>query len=214
MLNIKKFVCNMLQENCYVASDETKECVIIDCGAYYPEEREALIDYIRSNQLVPKHLLCTHGHLDHTLGNGVILQTFNLLPEVHEEDAFMLSDVSWHPDFIAPAGQHQLLPDAGTLLHDGDTIEFGNHKLAVLSTPGHSKGSVFFYCKEEGVAFSGDTLFRHSIGRTDFNGGSMFSIIQSLRMICQLPDETTIYPGHGPITTIGEEVAHNPYIDR
>ena len=214
MLNIKKFVCNMLQENCYVASDETKECVIIDCGAYYPEEREAIVDYIKSNQLVPKHLLCTHGHLDHTLGNGTILKEFNLLPEVHEEDAFMLSDLKQHPDFIAPAGLQQVLPDAGTLLHDGDVIEFGNHKLAVLSTPGHSKGSVFFYCKEEGVAFSGDTLFRHSIGRTDFNGGSMFSIIQSLRMICQLPDETPIYPGHGPMTTIGEEVAHNPYIDR
>ncbi|MBQ7472259.1 MAG: MBL fold metallo-hydrolase [Prevotella sp.] len=214
MLNIKKFVCNMLQENCYVVSDETHECVIIDCGAFYPEEHQAIVEYIQGEQLVPKHLLCTHGHLDHTLGNGTIQKTFNLLPEVHEEDAFMVADATQHPDFIAPAAQGLVLPEAGILLHDGDIIEFGNHKLKVISTPGHSRGSVFFYCEEEAVAFSGDTLFRHSIGRTDFKGGSMFSIIQSLRMICQLPDKTVVYPGHGPQTTIGEEVAHNPYIDR
>ena len=93
-------------------------------------------------------------------------------------------------------------------------IRFGTHEFTIIETPGHSPGSVFFYCKEENVAFSGDTLFRHAIGRTDFIGGSMFQIIQSLRMICQLPDTTKIYPGHGETTTIGNELASNPYLDR
>ncbi|MBO4314588.1 MAG: MBL fold metallo-hydrolase, partial [Prevotella sp.] len=99
-------------------------------------------------------------------------------------------------------------------LSGDDAIRFGNHQFKVIETPGHSRGSVFFYCEEENIAFSGDTLFRFSIGRTDLDGGSMFMIIQSLRTISQLPDKTIVYPGHGDSTTIGDEVAHNPYIDR
>ena len=106
------------------------------------------------------------------------------------------------------------MPAAGRLLSENDTIEFGSHKFVVIETPGHSPGGVFYYCKEENVAFSGDTLFKGSIGRTDFVGGSMFMLIQSLRMISQMPDEVKLLPGHGLETSIGEEVAHNPYIDR
>ena len=214
MLNIKKIVCNMLQENCYIVSDETNDCVIIDCGAFYPEEREAVVEYIRENKLRPKHLLCTHAHLDHNFGNNTIEQEFQLLPEIHEDDAAMLTDLKVQADFLTEFASQLNLPQAGRLLHDKDVIAFGSHQLTVLSTPGHSPGGVVFYCESEHVAFSGDTLFRHSIGRTDFPEGSMFAIIQSLRMISQLPDDTVVYPGHGPKTTIGEEVAHNPYIDR
>ena len=82
MLNIQKFVCNMIQENCYVVSDETKECIIVDCGAYYPEERKAIVQYIRDNQLTPKHLICTHGHIDHNFGNNTIYNEFGLKREV------------------------------------------------------------------------------------------------------------------------------------
>ena len=214
MLNIKKIVCNMLQENCYIVSDETNDCVIIDCGAFYPEEREAVVEYIRENKLRPKHLLCTHAHLDHNFGNNTIEQEFQLLPEIHEDDAAMLTDLKVQADFLTEFASQLNLPQPGRLLHDKDVIAFGSHQLTVLSTPGHSPGGVVFYCESEHVAFSGDTLFRHSIGRTDFPEGSMFAIIQSLRMISQLPDDTVVYPGHGPQTTIGEEVAHNPYIDR
>ena len=106
------------------------------------------------------------------------------------------------------------MPPVGKYFGDGDEITFGSHRLKVIETPGHSKGSVFFYCPEEAIALSGDTLFRNSIGRTDYLGGSMFQIIQSLRMICQLPDNTVVYPGHGPQTTIGTELSSNPYLDR
>ena len=106
------------------------------------------------------------------------------------------------------------MPPVGRYLREGDSIDFGTHHFTVIETPGHSPGGVFYYCKDEEVAFSGDTLFHNSIGRTDFEGGSMFMLIQSLRMISQMPDTTRVLPGHGPETTIGYEVAHNPYIDR
>ena len=106
------------------------------------------------------------------------------------------------------------MPAVGRYLSASDVIQFGNHTFTILETPGHSPGGVFYYCKEENVAFSGDTLFQHSVGRTDLQGGSMFLLIQSLRMISQLPDQTKILPGHGEATTIGEEETSNPYLDR
>lgn len=214
MLNTKKFVCNMLQENCYVVSDSTNECVIIDCGAYYPEERRAIVDYIRKNKLVPKHLLATHGHVDHIFGNDTIYKEFGLKVEVHHNDALYAAHGAQQASDIFGMTLDYQFPPIGECFSGDDIILFGNHQLKVIETPGHSRGSVFFYCQEENVAFSGDTLFRFSIGRTDLDGGSMFMIIQSLRTISQLPDKTVVYPGHGDSTTIGDEVARNPYIDR
>ena len=214
MLNIKKFTCNMLQENCYVVSDETKECMIVDCGAFYPEERQAIGDYIRPNNLKPMHLVATHGHFDHNFGNDTIYKEFGLKPEIHRKDERLLQTIGDQAMTIVGANIDAEMPAAGRLLSENDTIEFGSHKFVVIETPGHSPGGVFYYCKEENVAFSGDTLFKGSIGRTDFVGGSMFMLIQSLRMISQMPDEVKLLPGHGPETSIGEEVAHNPYIDR
>lgn len=214
MLEIQRIVCNQLQENCYVVSDETRECVIIDCGAYDANERQAVTDYIRSHRLAPRHLLATHGHIDHNLGNDTIHREFGLSPEVHAADAEELRLLPQKAaelfgirvDYDLPAPEH--------LVTDGEEIRFGSHRMTVIHTPGHSPGSVFYHCPEEHAAFSGDTLFRHCIGRTDFEGGSMFQMIQSLRTVCQLPDQTRIYPGHGGATTIGEELAENPYLDR
>lgn len=204
----------MLQENCYVVSDETKECMIVDCGAFYPEERQTIVDYIRTNDLKPMHLVATHGHFDHNFGNDTIYKEFGLKPEIHRKDERLLQTIGDQAMTIVGANIDAEMPAAGRLLSENDTIEFGSHKFVVIETPGHSPGGVFYYCKEENVAFSGDTLFKGSIGRTDFMGGSMFMLIQSLRMISQMPDEVKLLPGHGPETSIGEEVAHNPYIDR
>lgn len=215
MLIIQTFVCNNIQENCYIVSDETKECIIVDCGAQYPAEQEAIERYIADKSLKPVHLIATHGHADHNIGNRFIFDAYGLKVEVSGRDEQLMQQLSQQAeailrqsltdDDIAPVG-HYFTP--------ADTITFGSHTLTIIPTPGHTPGSVFFYCKDEHTAFSGDTLFRGSIGRTDLPGGSMFMIIQSLRMICQLPDETLVYPGHGEPTTIGDEVATNPYIDR
>ena len=214
MLTIQRFECNMLQENCYIISDETKECVICDCGAYYPAERAAIVDYIRDNGLTPVHLLSTHGHIDHNFGNNTIFDEFGLKPEVLKEDQHLMDMLAEQAETLVGITLDYAMPPVGKYFGDGDEITFGSHRLKVIETPGHSKGSVFFYCPEEAIALSGDTLFRNSIGRTDYLGGSMFQIIQSLRMICQLPDNTVVYPGHGPQTTIGTELSSNPYLDR
>ena len=95
-----------------------------------------------------------------------------------------------------------------------DIIEFGNQRFTIIETPGHTPGSVFFYNEKEHIVFSGDTIFKRSIGRTDLEGGSMFQMIQTLRFVSQLPDKTILYPGHGESTTIGDELSSNPYIDR
>lgn len=214
MMNIKRFVCNMLQENCYVVSDDTKECVIIDCGAYYEEEHKAIERYIHDEGLRPMHLLATHGHLDHNFGNNTVYETFGLQPEVSEADLKMMENLASQAKTFYQLDLNYNFPAVGRTFQPNEVISFGNHQLSVIETPGHSRGSVTFYCKEENVAFTGDTLFKTSIGRTDFPGGSMFQIINSLRLLAQLPDNTIVYPGHGEPTSIGWELAHNPYMDR
>ena len=214
MLRIRTFEVNPLHENCYVINDETKECVIIDCGALTETEQNAVIAYINEEGLKPVHNLGTHGHLDHHFGDAAILSVFNLQPEVAEGDKVLMQ----HP---REAALQMLgmdlnidLPAGNLKLTENEEVKFGSHTFKIIRTPGHSPGSVSFYCAEENVLFTGDTLFKGSIGRTDFPGGSMFQIISSLRELAQLPDKTIVYPGHGPQTSIGFELAHNPYMDR
>lgn len=214
MLNIQKFVCNMIRENCYVVSDRTGECVIIDCGAYYEEERRAITDYIVKSGLHPKHLLVTHGHLDHNFGNNTIYDEFGLKPEVSQRDEGLMKNLRGQAEELFGLSLGYDFPPIGRFVADDETIRFGEHELKAMPTPGHTPGGLTYYCAGENVAFTGDTLFRQSIGRTDFAGGSMFMIINSLRELAQLPDETTVLPGHGKETTIGYELAHNPYMDR
>lgn len=214
MLNIVRFVCNPIQENTYVMSDETNECVIVDCGAFFPEERKAIVDYIRNNHLVPKHLIATHGHIDHNFGNNTMFKEFGLKPEVHADEAQLMDTLPEQAELFCNITLDYEMPAVGRFLSANDKICFGSHTFTILETPGHTPGSVFYYCKEENVAFSGDTLFHNSVGRTDIPGGSMFLLIQSLRAISQLPDETQILPGHGDYTTMGKEQTSNPYLDR
>jgi glyoxylase-like metal-dependent hydrolase (beta-lactamase superfamily II) len=213
MMTIKTFQCNMLQENAYVLSDDTNEAVIIDCGAYYDTERQAIVDYLLNQKLTPVHLLCTHGHFDHCFGNDTIFETFGLKPEVHADDEFLLRDLGEQVMNLFGSSYHRPTPPIGHFLSNNETIHFGNHQLQVLHTPGHTPGGVIFYCAEESVAFTGDTLFRMSVGRTDFERGSWKDLLNSLQtVVSKLPDKTTVYPGHGPITNIAEEKRSNPYM--
>ena len=197
-----------------MVSDETEECVIIDCGVYYEEERRAIVNYIHGNGLQPMHLLCTHGHLDHNFGNNTIYEAFALAPEVSEGDEKMMQNLERQAQSFYGMSLDYEMPPVGKILSEDEPVTFGIHSWKVIATPGHSKGSVCFYDASEHVLFAGDTLFQRSIGRTDLMGGSMLQIIQSLRMLAQLPDETTVYCGHGPTTTIGDELRMNPYMDR
>ena len=203
----------MLQENCYVVSDDTKECVIIDCGAYYEAEKLAIEKYIKTNELKPVHLIATHGHLDHNFGDAFITKTYGLPLEIDSSDESYVLAADKQAAYFGMTLDEPMVTEIKTF-KAGDIIKFGTHEIEVIETPGHSMGSVVLYIQDEKVAFTGDTLFRGSIGRTDFEGGSMLMIIQSLRMFVQFPDDITLLQGHGQQTTMGYELAHNPYLDR
>ena len=211
-LKIQRFVCNPFQENCFVVSDETNEGVIIDCGAYFAEERKAIVDYVEKEGIRLKHLLGTHGHVDHHFGDDTIYSKYGLRPEVSAKDEYLQSKLNEQSLTFCGQPLGYEMPPVGKYLSDNDVIEFGSHRFTIIPTPGHTPGSVFFYCKEENIAFSGDTLFRMSIGRTDFELGNYDDIIVSLQSLSQhMPLDTSILPGHGPQTTLGDEVQCNPY---
>ena len=203
MLNIQRFVCNMFQENCYVVSDDTSECVIIDCGAFFNEEKRAISEYVKNNSLSPKHLLCTHGH---------VFNEYGLKPEVCQADEPLMKKLAAQAKAFTGVDCADEFPPIGKFLSDGGKVSFGSHVFSVISTPGHTPGSAFLYCKEENLAFSGDTLFQMSIGRTDLELGDYDAIVASLRHIAvALPADTMILPGHGGRTTMKDETAYNPY---
>lgn len=213
MLNVKSFMFNLLQENTYVVSDDTKECVIIDCGAYYDAERDALVNYINDNGLKPVHLLATHGHFDHNFGIDTIYHSYGLKVEIAEEDDNLISDLPGQFKSMIGVPLRREYPPVGRFFQKDEIVRFGHHELKVMKTPGHSPGGVSFYCEEEHVVFTGDTLFKMSIGRTDFDGSSYEDIMRSLHdVLGQLPAETVVYSGHGPKTTIQEELRYNPYL--
>ena len=213
LFDIKTFTVNPLQENCYIVCDESKECVIIDCGAFFEEERNAIVGYIRNNGLKPVHLLCTHAHFDHVFGADTIYQNFGLKPEMHQGDEFLYLATNEQTTAMMGVSQNIQVPPVGAFLNDGDIVCFGNHKLKVLHVPGHSPGGVLFYCEKEKVVFSGDTLFRMSVGRTDLQRGSWTELMNSMEnVVAKLPADTIVYTGHGPKTIIGEELQMNPYL--
>ncbi len=213
MLKIQKYVCNMFGENTYVVWDDTRECVIIDCGAFYPEEHAAIENLIKSESLKPVHLLCTHGHIDHVMGNGFVSQTYGIKPEIHAGDEHLITNLREQARSMVGMDYADYIPPVGKYLSETDVISFGSHTLEIIHTPGHTPGGIVFYCKEEKVAFTGDTLFNMSVGRTDFPGGSWMQLMDSLkRMKDRLAPETALYSGHGNQTTLEYEMKWNPYL--
>ena len=202
----------MLQENCYVVSDDTREAVVIDCGAYYIDERQAIVDYIREEKLTLKRLLCTHGHFDHCFGNYTLWREFGIKPEVAEADEWLM-DIAAQMRKMLDSDYDQASTPVGHFLKENEQVDLGSHCLRVLPTPGHTPGGVSFYCEAEKAVFTGDTLFRMSVGRTDFERSSWEQLCNSLSsVLAALPADTVVYPGHGPQTVIGEERRMNPYM--
>ena len=210
MMTIQTFVFNPFQENTIVAFDETREAVVIDPGCYSTEEREELDDFISTQKLTVKHLLNTHCHIDHVLGNDYIKEKYKVKLLIHAFDEPVLRAVkSYAPNYGFP-GYRETLPDQ--FLKEGDTVQFGNTTLHVLFLPGHSPGHIGFYNREQKVILSGDVLFEGSVGRTDLPGGDFNTLIDSIhRKLFTLPDDVVVYPGHGRTTTLGEEKVSNPF---
>ena len=214
MVHIRHFAVNMLQENCYILSDDTGEAIIVDCGAYFDEEYAAIKVYIKGKGLRPVHHLLTHGHFDHVFGAKWLETTYGLRPEMAatDVDTYLMQPQQIERFLHRPFPLD--LPDPGTTFTDGSTLRFGSHTLNVIATPGHTAGGVCFYCKEEDILLSGDSLFRSSIGRCDFPGSDGEMLVRTLReKILTLPPATRVLPGHGPDTTIAFERNHNPYLN-
>lgn len=214
MLKIEKMMVNPCQECTHIVWDETGEAVVIDCGVFYPSERRHLLALLHQNNLKLVHVLLTHAHHDHLYGNDLLWDNFGLLPELHEADSgLMKTHVVQRIKEVYGDKYPYSIPVPDHYLRGGDVIAFGNHKLQVMHTPGHTPGSVVYYCPEEEVAFTGDTLFAMSVGRTDLEGGNEDELQESLKHLSSiLHDDTTIYPGHGKKSTIGHEKACNPYL--
>lgn len=211
MIQLHQFVFNDFSENTYVLWDDTNQCVIIDPGCYYANEREDLKKFIDGKKLQPVLLLDTHCHVDHVFGNKWVKENFNVPFYAHQADLFLLNAAgatgSIYGLFVEPSPQ----PDR--FIREGENISFGNSTMKIFEVPGHSPGSVCFYGEKEKLLISGDVLFRGSIGRFDLPGGDYGTLMQSIfSKLMILPDEVKVYSGHGPATTIGEERRTNPFV--
>ncbi len=210
MLTIKAFTFNPLGENTYVLSDETQEAVIIDPGCYEKDEQEELADYIKTKQLKVVKLLNTHGHVDHVLGNYFVKEQFKVPLLIYPGDEATLRAVAAYAQSYGFVRYTPAEPDG--YLEEGSTVTFGNTKLKILFVPGHAPGHIAFLHEESKQVIAGDVLFYESIGRADLPGGNFNTLIKSIHtQLFTLPDETKVYPGHGPATTIAHEKKYNPF---
>ena len=210
---IKTFIFNPLQENTYLVIDQvSNECMIIDAGMLFDQEKQQIAAYLQDNNLQLKYVVNTHLHLDHCFGNGFLYNTFGVKPLAHADDEDLLRFMNAHAAAFGVPFNEEPQP-LGGYLSEGDTLQLGNETFEVLHIPGHSKGGIVFYNAAQGVLFSGDSLFNMSIGRTDLPGGDYATLINALtQKVMTLPDATVVYPGHGPTTTIEQEKMYNAYL--
>ncbi len=210
-MNIKTFTVNGFAVNSFVLYDDSGECLIIDPGFYEQKEKDSLLKFISENELKPIKVLNTHCHVDHILGNRFVCEQFQIPLSAHEEDEFLLNRASQMGEIFGFKGVSS--PPIDDYLKQGDTVRFGNSEIEVIHTPGHSPGSVSFFNKQDGFIIAGDVLFAGSIGRTDLPKGNYKTLISSIMdKLLILPAETTVFPGHGPSTTIRHEYDTNPFL--
>lgn len=210
-MNVAGFVFSSWSENTYVLYDESKSCCIVDPGCNSDDERQQLVDFIESNQLTPVKLVNTHCHIDHVLGNKFVSEKYDLPLIAHKGEKVVLDNmVSIAQMYGTP---YEKSPDISEFIDEGEYLSFGNTKLEVYFTPGHSPASVSFFHRETKQLIAGDVLFKGSIGRTDLPGGNFDTLIASIKdKLYPLGDEVVVYSGHGPSTTIGDERRTNPFL--
>lgn len=210
-MNIATLVFNPIQENTYVVWDDTKECIVIDAGNSNPKEDAALKDFIDRHGLKPVAAVNTHGHFDHTMGVEFLRREYGIPFHLSSKDRFLLETAQVSGSIFGvkiPA-----MPPIDVDLEGMKEFRFGDTWLEVIPTPGHTPGHVALYDPRTKNLFTGDTLFRESIGRTDLPGGDYSWIMRSiLERILPLGDETTVWPGHGEKTTLGHESLYNPFV--
>lgn len=212
-MKIKQIQNNPFQENTYVVWDEASmEAAIVDCGALFPQEEAKIEAFVSDNNLKIKYILNTHLHLDHCFGNAWAAERYGILPMAHKDDETLLARMGEQARMFGLPFEVKT-EKLGRYLKDDDVLMLGENRIEVIHTPGHSRGGVCFYIPSAGWLISGDSLFEGSIGRTDLEGGSYATLIKSItERLMTLPEETVVYPGHGPYTTIGDEKRMNPFL--
>jgi hydroxyacylglutathione hydrolase len=211
MIFVEKFMVNPLGENSYVLSDESGECIFIDPGFYFEEEQNEVKTYISEKNLRPLKITNTHCHFDHIMGVEFIRKEFNIPFYGHAEDGFLVKSASVQ----AKTFGMELNPvdPLDYNFQEGEKVTFGNSELEIIHVPGHSPGHVVFYSARDRFLIAGDVLFYGSIGRTDLPGGDFDTLISGIKTkLFKLPDETKVYSGHGPETTLGFEKTSNPFL--
>jgi hydroxyacylglutathione hydrolase len=211
MLRLKSFCFNPFQENTYVVYDDSGSALIIDPGNSNASEDNELKSFIDEHGLKPERLLLTHGHIDHVMGNRFIFDTYGLLPEVHRNDLFFLQRMKESAAMYGVSCEPSPLPEK--FLEEDEEISLGEYTFRCIYTPGHSPGSLSFYCSRSRLLISGDVLFNGSIGRSDLPMGDHATLIASITdKLLVLGDDVRVYCGHGPSTTTGAERKSNPFL--
>ncbi len=209
-MKIDCLILGEYQTNCYILrrSELAKDCLIIDAGL----GANKLISFLKTYDLKPAGVVLTHGHIDHIAAVTALCEHYpEMKVYIHRLDAEMLKQPE--QNLSALAGETFSAELAVLLVQDKSIIEEAGVKLEVLHTPGHTQGGICLYVNDDGAVFTDDSLFAESIGRTDFPGGSMSRLLKSINeKLLTLPDETIVYPGHGPVTTIGHEKMHNEFL--
>lgn len=212
-MHITRFVTNMVQENCYLVWDETQEAALIDCGALYDEEKQAICGFIEDNHLQLKHLFNTHAHFDHLFGAQFVYDTYGAGVELCADEKNTYEHAAEQMQQFLHVDLPLSLPPVARYFSHGDELSFGHTHLQVIATPGHTPGGVCFYNEAEAVLFSGDSLFKHAIGRCDFPGGDEVMLVKALKeRVLTLPNGVKVLPGHGDFTTISEEKQMNGWL--
>jgi glyoxylase-like metal-dependent hydrolase (beta-lactamase superfamily II) len=211
MINIKKFTVNPLQENSYVVYDETGDCIFVDPGFYFPEERDKVKKFISDHKLNPVLIANTHCHFDHIMGVEFIREEYGIGFSTHADDVFWIEAAIEQGEMFGFQLESVRMPDS--LFDENELVEFGNSALGIIHVPGHSPGHVVFYSEKDKVLLSGDVIFYGSIGRTDLPGGDYNQLISNInkKLLC-LPSDVKILTGHGPSTNIGFEKSSNPFL--
>jgi len=207
---IKTFVFNPFYENTYVLYDQTNQAIVVDPGCYEEYEKNEITSFIENNDLNVQAVINTHCHIDHVLGNLFLKEKYGVPLKIPSGEKELLEAVKeystmWGINNYQPAEVDEFLKEG--------TLQIANLKFECILAPGHSPGHLVYYHQESGSLIGGDVLFRESIGRTDLPGGNHSELISSIReKIFALPDDTKVYSGHGPITTIGYEKEKNPFV--
>ena len=216
MLKIQQFVFGPVQENTYIPSDEaSREAAIVDPGCMRPSEEDRVRDFIEEHELTPVMLLCTHQHFDHVWGAAFVLRQWPHIKAYGNRIDFEKLPLPSEQlkGYGIPLPLEDVPMERYTLVQQDDLIRLGSEELRVLFVPGHAPGHIAFYAGESDILLSGDTLLQGTIGRTDFWYGDYDQLVEAIKsQYMTLPDETIVFSGHGPETTIGFERRKNPFL--